>query len=445
MINLTAKAQRRKAPQRLFDRKRFALVASALLIQAVSVFAAENLHPELPPTEVVAHLLRTSPMVTAAASLLRAEEANRARLDAGPHEWTLRLARQQRDVRAPEPAQRFAEWDAGLERPLRLPGKAGTDAALGAAGVDMARIAQGDALHESSRLLMKIWFDWLRARDAARETRLQADLLGRQEKGVQRRHQLGDAARLEAVQAEAASAQAEAQSREAQSREAAARLALQKRFPGLPLAAADLELPAPQPLQGSTEGWLAAILEHNHELGVARAEARKARLSARRSDQETVPDPTVGVRVARERGGEERLAALTLSFALPGAARRGTADMAVAQADAAAAREAAMQLKVEAEAASLVESARLAHAAWQGREAAAQRLGEAADMTARAHALGEAGLAETLAARRLSFDARLSARLARLDALELADRLLLDAHRLWPLDADDDEQVKGEM
>ena len=272
-----------------------------MLCAAFPVLAAgADAHPELPPSEIVAHLLRTSPMVTAADSFLRAEEANRARLAAGPHEWTLRLARQQREVRAPEPAQRFAEWDAGLERPIRLPGKAGTDAALGAAGVDMARIAQGDALHESSRLLMKTWFDWLRARETARETRLQADLLGRQEKGVQRRHQLGDAARLEAVQAEAASAQAEAQARDGQSREAAARMELQKRFPGLPLAAADLELPAPQPLQGTTEAWLAAILEHNHELGVARAEARKASLSARRSDQETLPDPTFGVRVARD-------------------------------------------------------------------------------------------------------------------------------------------------
>ena len=416
-----------------------ALCLSALLVHAVPVFATEDLHPELPPTEVVARLLRTSPMVTAADSLLKAEEANRARLSAGPHEWTLRLARQQRDVRAPEVAQRFAEWDAGLERPIRLPGKAGTDEALGAAGVDMARISQGDALHESSRLLMKTWFEWLRARETARETRLQAELLARQEKGVQRRHQLGDAARLEAVQAEAASAQAEALAREAQAREAAARMELQKRFPGLPLASADMELPAPRPLDGTVESWLAAILEHNHELGVARAEARKATISARRSDQESLPDPTIGVRVARERGGEERLAALTLSIALPGGARRATADMALAQADAASAREAAMLRKVEAEAASLVESARLAHASWQGREAAAERLGQAADMTARAHALGEAGLAETLAARRLGFDARLSARLARLDALELADRLLLDAHRLWPLDADEDE------
>ncbi len=396
-------------------------------------------HPELPPTEVVARLLRASPMVTAADSLLKAEEANRARLAAGPHEWTVRLARQQREVREPALPQRFAEWDAGLERSIRLPGKAGTDAALGAAGVAVARIAQGDALHESSRLLMKTWFDWLRARETAKESRLQAEILGRQEKSVQRRHQLGDAARLEAVQAQAALAQAQAQSREAESREVARRQELQKRFPGLPLSAADLVLPAPVPLQGTTESWLGLILEHNHELGVARAEARKSTLAARRADQESLPDPTLGVRMARERGGEEHLTALTLSFALPGGARRATADMVLAQADAASAREAGMKLKVEAEAASLIEAARLAHAAWQGREAAAQRFSEAADMVSRAHALGEAGLAEALAARRLSFEARLSALLSRLDALELADRLLLDAHHLWALDGDEDE------
>jgi hypothetical protein len=41
--------------------------------------------------------------------------------------------------------------------------------------------------------------------------------------------------------------------------------------------------------------WIAAILEHNHELGVARAESARARIGASRADAERRPDPSVGV------------------------------------------------------------------------------------------------------------------------------------------------------
>ena len=111
------------------------LIALLLAGLGNAALAAEP-QPNLPPDEVVARILRANPMVNAASSQITVEEANRRRLEAGQYEWNVRLGGQQRKT-TPNNArdERFNEWNAALERPLRLPGKAALDAELGAAGV----------------------------------------------------------------------------------------------------------------------------------------------------------------------------------------------------------------------------------------------------------------------------------------------------------------------
>ena len=121
----------------------------------------------LPPDDQVRRLLQDDPTVRAARSQVRVEEANREKLDAGPYEWSLRVGSQQRrsnPVAAPQ--ERFNEWNTALERPIRLPGKAGLDLELGKRGVALAEAGLGDATHESGRTLLRNWFNWLRE-DAA--------------------------------------------------------------------------------------------------------------------------------------------------------------------------------------------------------------------------------------------------------------------------------------
>ena len=79
--------------------------------------------PNLPPDEVVAKVLRANHSVAAASSQIRVEEANKERLEAGSYEWNLRFGAHQRKV-APAIGsdERYNEWNAALERPLRLPG-----------------------------------------------------------------------------------------------------------------------------------------------------------------------------------------------------------------------------------------------------------------------------------------------------------------------------------
>ena len=149
-----------------------------------SGFAAE-VAPNLPPSEIVARVLRENLSVQAAAGQIRVEEANRNRLEAGPHEWNVRLGGQQRrSAPTTGPEERFNEWNAAIERPLRLPGKGGVDGELGANGVALAETAHGDALHEASRNLLKSWFTWLKESAGAAQWSEQLALLDKQAKGI---------------------------------------------------------------------------------------------------------------------------------------------------------------------------------------------------------------------------------------------------------------------
>lgn len=414
--------------------RQFALALLWTTLTALPALAADA-HPELPPTEWVVKVIRDFPLVQAAGHQLQAEEANRDALSAGSHEWNLRLLKQKREQRAPSEVM-YNEWEMTLDRGIRLPGKAAVADALGTAGVAAARFGQGDALHEASRLLLANWFEWLRQKETLDQWQEQVKLLERQAKAVKRRQELGDASRIELAQAEAALSQAAAQAAQARAREAGSRIEFSRRFPGLPLPA---KVPDTRPgaPQGTPESWREAILEHNHELGLARAEAERARHAAQRSDKERLPDPVLGIRLAKERGGEDYVTGFTLAIPLPGAARSANARSALALASAAASKEAAILRKVEAEAESLVQNTHTLYGAWLDSQKAAEQQIQAADMAERAYSLGEGSLTDMLALRRLAFESRLAAQLARLTALEQQDRLLLDAHKLWPLDMDD--------
>ncbi len=112
--------------------------------------------------------------------------------------------------------------------------------------------------------------------------------------------------------------------------------------------------------------------------------------------------------------------------------------MRLARSDALAGMEAATRRRMAAEAGANWQRAVSGTEAWRQLEEAAQATGRHADLARRAHALGELGLSETLLARKAALEARLAAGQARLAANEAIARLLLDAHRLWPL-ADGDE------
>jgi len=401
-----------------------------VLLWPLAAFAVDA--PDLPPANQVEKALRAHPLVRAASFGVQAEQANRERLEAGPYEFAVRLASQQRRERAL--GLGYREHEIGVERSIRLPGKAAKDAELGAAGVDQARLALGDALHESARLLLSRWFEWQRQAAAAREWAAQVESLQRQHEVVGKRVGAGDAAKLEELLSGAQLAQAQGQQEQARNRQERAALEFGQHFPGIALPA-QVALDEPPPVAGSAEVWRERILAHNQELAVARGGSRRGRLAAQRLDAERLPDPTVGLTYGSERDGQERIVGLQLTIPLPGSARAASARAGAAEAEAAGAREALVLARVEAEAQRTIRLAQSSREQWLRLADVARRMDDNLRLLEKAWRLGEGQFMELQSARRLAIEARLAATQARLEASEARYRLLLDAYQLWHLDS----------
>ncbi len=283
------------------------------LLCPLAAFAADP--PDLPPTAQVEQALRTYPLVRAAEAALRAEAANRDRLAAGPHEFALKLASQRRQERTPDITT--LDHEIGIERAIRLPGKSARDAEIGTAGVTQAQFALGDALHESARLLLKSWFDWQREGAAARDWAAQVEVLRTQHAAILKKVGAGETAKLEALLSEAQLVQAEAQQMQAQARRTRAAAELAQHFPGIALPETLVPSP-PQTIADTPAQWRERILAHNHELAVARSASRRGTLLAQQLDAERLPDPTLGLKLASERDGQERVIGLQFDHTAAG-------------------------------------------------------------------------------------------------------------------------------
>lgn len=419
--------------------KYFSVIVLAMSVATPALAEVTNFkdYPDLPPLQMVVKSMAINPTVLGAQAGIKAEQANQSRLEAGSYEYSVKLGAQQRSVYT-NPSQRFNEWDVALERPIRLPGKAAIDSELGKQGVAQSKLAHGDALHESGRALLKTWFVWVREHYQAMQWQEQVDVLKNQLTIVNKRIKAGDAPRLEALLAEAAVAQAESTQQQAQLREQIAITDLTHRFPGI-VTPDKIQLTVPEPLPNEFAYWRDEILQHNHELGLARGETKHWQLMASRSQADKMPDPSVGIRYANERAGEEHLVGLSVSMPLPGQARRATSDNMLAHSEMAVQREAGTLARLNAETANSYASARAAFESWQKSRDAAERVKSNADLITRAYSLGEASLSDVLTARRQAIETGLNATMAQIDAAENRYRLLLDAHQLWPLDVDEDE------
>jgi outer membrane protein, heavy metal efflux system len=352
--------------------------------------------------------------------------ARQARLNAGPQEWTVRTGLQRRSENT---GGRYTEPEVAVERGMRSGTKAGADQQLGQREVAQADAAYTDAWHETGRALLKAWFDWLRERGAAALMARQAETSQEQLRVVSRRVAAGEAPRLEQLMAQADHERMLAQLGQARLRETLQVQELQKRFPTLVLAAP--ASPAPWVLDEAPAVWVARILDDNHEIELAQAEADIARLQSERVALDARPDPLVGVRMARERGGQDNLVGVYVSVPLAGAARSADRTGAAALAEAAAQRAAAVRQRVESSAQRTVTQAFDSRAVSSQLASVERTLTRVAELHGRAYTLGESTLGEALQARRLAIEASLQAEAARWDALEAAARVLLDAHLIW--------------
>lgn len=384
--------------------------------------------PALPPPEAVSAALDATPSVMAAEARAGAARADAEALARGTQEFNLSTSVMQRSI---DREGRYAEYDAVLSRPVRLPGKGRLDRAAGQFGIAAARNRAEDARHQAALLLAESWWDWLAAAAEARVDRQAVANYAAMLQAVQRRVALRDAAQLEADQAEGALGAARLAAEQSAGREAVARARLAARFPALPLPEV---APQPDPPELPGEGvtpFGEKIIARSHEIAAAQAEANRTDALAERARRDRIADPSLGVRLFSERGGMERGAGVVMTLPLGGSHRRALADRAGAEASVARAELAAARLAVHEMADADMASARAGQAAWQrAREALNAQVAALARLR-RGQAAGEIGLAEVLLGERQVHDAFRAEAIARAEAQRSLTRLRIDSHELW--------------
>ncbi|MBT9590017.1 MAG: TolC family protein [Thiobacillus sp.] len=390
----------------------------------------------LPDPAAAEAALWASPAVAQARGEFAAQTLRGEGLQRGREEWTVGGDLAQRRIQS-TPRDNQAEWGLMVSRPVRLPARAAADRALAGALNAHAEASLGEALHESGRQLLDLWFGWLNAFSQSHLWQSQLALAEQQLGNVNARIRLGESPRSERVNAEAALAQMRLQQQQAASREQQARNRLRAGFPELPVVA-DTNFPPPERPTGTADDYINAVFEHNHELVRARRQAEVLQAEARQLAKRRSVEPHVGMFYKNEAAGNEHLLGLNVGLTLPGAARR--TDQQAAEQLSTAAQQAAIRLeqRLRAEARADFETAIAQTENWQQAERAARAQTEAARLAALAYSLGEGSLDQVLINRRLALESQLMAQQAQLDALAAHARLKLDSHQLWPLDVDAD-------
>lgn len=384
----------------------------------------------LPDAALARRAIDALPSVQVAEARAREANARGEALRKGPYGFELTimpLARHERQVGT------YGEVESQLMRRLRLPDKVRLDDALAGAGDELAHHALGDARHEGARRLLDAWVAWVRAANVTTLAEAQRAVLVDEHRAVARSVEVGELPVLDERRAATALAQAELVVERARLEREQARLTLATEFPTLPLPAAPPGIPAPA-TPSASPAMIEEMVEHSHELLVARMLAARQDLAAARADAERRPDPSIGLRVLGEGGGTDQALGVVVSIPFAGPGQSATARAEHALGEAIGTEALGIERKVRLEAEKLVQALPVQQSAW----AAAARMVEAAEDAVarleRAWRLGAIDLADLLLARRQAYEAHLNELGLRLDVQALLARVDIDSHRRWAAD-----------
>ena len=400
-----------------------------LLMFCSAALALDAINPPgLLPTEIARPLLEQDPGVAAARAGLEVALREADLLDGSPYEWTARSGTQRREIAS---GAQYGVWSVGLERTIRLPGKALADRHLGGATIDASEAAYGEALHESARHLLALWLDWQATEHTSVLTAEHLLAVEDNLAAVEKRVRAGDAATLDASVAKAEMAEQKRLHNDALTQASAAWARLSTRFPGINRQI--VKLPSVVSIDDDVESLRERILAQSDEIKVVESALKLSQFHAARADAERIPDPTVGVSAAWELAGREKVAGISLSIPIPGSARSHNRERALAATQVWLQDLELKKREINAEIAALVASARGAHESVRLAQEGAQSARDNARLMQRAYLLGEAELQTLLLTRRLQTTAESAVLTAQVTALKAYFGLLLDAHLIWDL------------
>jgi len=384
----------------------------------------------LPPDEMVEEALSSHPDVRAWASRLAGAESEARRLASGPYEWTLNGAGQQRSVRG---IGDFNEFDLGVSRGFRLPGKSEIDSRIGEHGVDAARNAAEDARHQAAIQLMTGWMAWLSACERLAISQEQVRAYEDELAATEKRLAADDAAEVEVELVRAVLAEARTTALRAEGERARARASLQAWFPELVLPATPPDIAGPDGVE-TLPALRELVVANSHEIAYVDAQARRAEAIADRARADRAPDPQLGLRAFSERDGEETGLGITFSIPIGGGAREAAAAEQAALAS--ASRQAS--IRVRRAIAEVAETdfilAQSEFSAWRSARESLTESARVIDRMRAGFAIGATTLQELIVAERRHLDVQLMEADSRTRASTAMLNLRIDAHQLWLVD-----------
>lgn len=411
---------------------KFRKLLIGLLIASGTAQAVEPLSPPgLLPIEVARPLLEQDPGVASARAGLEVARQQAGILERSPHEWNISGQLNQRHLYNAD--KTYSEWNANLQKGIRLPNKAAADRRIGKATVDESFAVYGAALIQSSQELIGMWVDWLAAERGHELAKSNLKSAQANLDAVEKRSRAGDASQLDVSLARAELADQRRLENDAKTQADATWSLLSTRFPGLERRGATL--PEPLPIKEEASLWRQRVIGESHALQVMQARTRNAQAQADRARADKIPDPTLGVYSASE-NGHERVFGLTFSVPIPTGLRSANSAKALAAVEVSRQDEELAKRQLEAAIAGAVATARGSYESMQIAKEGAASMQENAKLMQRAYALGEAELQAMLIARRQANAAQSSALQAQVAALKAYYGLLADAQLIWGLDSD---------
>jgi outer membrane protein TolC len=386
------------------------------------------------PTQVARPLLDNDPAVAAARANIEIAQRESQIIARSPYEWTANASKQRRSfVTAPD-AERVQEWNVGLERTFRLPGKGFADRRLARATIDQAQGEFGDALHEAAKQLMNLWIDNLAAAEMEQLAATNAATAEELMSIIEKRVSAGDASKIDLNSMRADLLDQRRAYREAATQSNIARTRLMTRFPDF--RSSVKSVPAPVQPDMPTDFYRNRAIRESDELKIARARLDIANAEVDRARADRIPDPTLGFFKASEAGGRERISGISFSIPISGFVRRVQSEKSLAARASAKYELERAERELTAQITSDVETARGAYESYLMATEGAAAIQETTRLTLRAHALGEADLPTLLMVRRQAAATNNAALKARVAAIKAYYSLLIDAHLVWDLEND---------
>jgi len=417
--------------------KNFALY---FVFMAGTSVMAQPSSPDLPHPDIVEQAIATHPVVGAAEARLAVARAEARQRKAGTHDfiWSGSYIRRDTDREGS-----FNEWDSSISRALRLPGKAKADRKIGALGIEVAENAHDDARHQVALLLKDYWFEWLSAAALTAIDERETATYRRELDAVGKRRRFKDAALLDEEQVQSALAAAHANALANAAKRLEAKRALNSMFPEMPLPAVAPEVSAPRASGRMREEWRRLILDRSHELQMAEKTAERQSNLTRRARLDRYADPSVGLRLFSERGGEENGVGVFVSVPFGLKHRTAASEMERARTLAAESEARHVRRLIEEVADRDVTRAESGVGIWQQAAAALTASTAVVERLQRAVELGDRDLNDLLRALRQHYEIQRSEVTARVAAQDALVQLRIDAHEIW-VPANDGHQTHQE-